>query len=68
MVQPLHYEDITTAVLSRVVVLGSLNRPDEALEACDEALRQFGRERRALQRVEAVAQALVIKGSPPCRS
>ena len=58
---PLYLEEIATAVLNSVVVLGSLNRADEALEVCDDALRRFGSSDEPYG-VEAVAQTLVNKG------
>jgi hypothetical protein len=44
------------------MVLGSLNRPEEALEACDDALRRFGGSDESYD-VEAVAWTLVRKGA-----
>ena len=58
---PLYHEEIATAVLNSVVVLDLLDRPEEALEACEEALRRFGSGDEPYG-AEAVAQALVSKG------
>ena len=49
------------AVFNSVMVLRSLNRPEEALDACNEALRRFG-DADEPYGVEAVAQSLVSKG------
>ena len=48
--------------MNRGAVLGALNRPRDALEACDEVVRRFGKsETPAL--LERVATALVNRGA-----
>ena len=55
-------EEVATAVLNRVLLLDLLDRPEEALEACDEALRRFGSTDEA-HVVQCAAQTLVCKGA-----
>ena len=58
----LYHEEIATAVLNRVLVLDLLDRPEEALEACDEVLQRFGSSEEPYA-LGAVAQTLVNKGA-----
>ena len=52
---------VATAVVNRAGALGALNRPQEALAACDEAVRRFGRNENPVV-LERVATALANKG------
>ena len=42
---PALLERVAFALVNRGAVLGDLNRPQDALEACDEVVRRFGEER-----------------------
>ena len=48
--------------MNRGAVLGALNRPQDALEACDEVVRRFG-ESETPALLERVATALVNRGA-----
>ena len=58
---PALLDSVATALGNRGAALGALNRPQDALEACDEVVRRFG-ESETPALLERVAAALVSKG------
>ena len=50
------------ALVNRVAALGELNRPQDALEACNEVVRRFG-ESETPALLDSVARALVHRGA-----
>ena len=59
---PALLESVAQALANRGAALNMLNRPQDALEACDEVVRRFG-ESEIPTLLESVAQALRNKGS-----